>query len=316
MPRNSARVDVSIIIPIYQRAEMLPLAVRSCVEASQGVSFEVIVVDDGSPVPVESIFDFGNVRLMRLDKNSGSSVARNCGILNAVGRYLKFLDSDDVLLAGSLRHEVTIADKEGCDIVVSGWRNAQLEACGQYRVFSRYPAPIFRSLLDDLLAGHAVPTSAALYRHSSVSSVRWDPELSKLNDWDYFVQCALVSSSIATNPGDVYEWRNHSGDRITTSSSIERGIADFYATLDKLIAAIEARGELTDARRRRAAQYLYKELRRLFRLDKLGARARLREIMKLDPRFVPVDEEDSALFRIMGRLGMLRIGLELYGVFR
>ena len=59
-----------------------------------------------------------------------------------------------------------------------------------------YEAPVFHEIADDVLAGQAVPTSAALYARRS--DWRWDPALRKLDDWDYFCQAALGAKRIVT----------------------------------------------------------------------------------------------------------------------
>jgi glycosyltransferase involved in cell wall biosynthesis len=307
-------VDVSVVVPAHNRQTLLDEALASVAAAAVRVSVEVIVVDDGSRIPLTVRQDASRVRCVRLDVNQGSSVARNVGIDLAVGRYLKFLDSDDVLAMGSLDTEVELADRSQADIVASGWRNTEMLPDGGTVVQAIWQAPAFSEvLLDDLLAGHAVPTSAALYRTAVVREVRWDPRLSKLNDWGYFVRATLASTRVHRNPAVAYDMRSHQGERITTSSSIEKGVSDFYTILDELVDAIAARGQLTAPRRRRAAQYLYKELRRLYRFDARQARRRLAVIRDLDPHFVPRDEEVSRLFRLVGRVGLLRPALEVYG---
>jgi hypothetical protein len=144
--------------------------------------------------------------------------------------------------------------------------------------------------------------------------VRWDPRLSKLYDWDYFVRAALSSRKIETLPHVAYDWCSHPGERITTSSSTARAVSEFYAILEKMISGLDARGCLTQARRRRAAQYLYKELRRRWVIDPAAGQATLQRIHELDPDFVPLHEERVMIFRLAARLGLLGLALKAYGV--
>ena len=83
--------------------------------------------------------------------------------------------------------------------------------------------------------------------------------------------------------------------------------------LNKLIDSLDSVGQLTEARKRRAAQYLYKELRGLYRFDRHHGRTELRRILSLDPDFVPMDEEHSVLFRAFGQASLLSPALEAYG---
>ena len=93
--------EVSVIIPTYNRAKMVCECIAS-VLAQEGVSMEVIVVDDCSPDETgKLIYDrFGNderVRCLRNDKNSFQAVSRNRGTKASKGEYLFFLDDDNLL---------------------------------------------------------------------------------------------------------------------------------------------------------------------------------------------------------------------------
>lgn len=310
------RIDVSIIIPTYGRQTLLCEAIESCVTQATETALEIIVVDDGSPDSIEPVVRNLPVRFHRLDVNQGSSAARNVGISMARGRYLKFLDSDDVLLAGSLAAEVALADARNADIVICGWRNVDLYPDGSSLVTSTGIAPVFKNIADGLLAGFGVPTSAALYRRETVGGIRWDASLSKLNDWDYLVRAALASRSIESSSSIAYDWRSHAGERITTSASTLKAVKEFYQILETLIAALEDQGVFNQSRRQRAAQYLYKELRRLYRCDPKAGKAMLARIRQLDANFVPMDEEHSIIFRWAGRLGLLPTALAMQSLLR
>ena len=309
-------VLVSVVIPAYGRAAMLGEAIASCFESARSLSLEVIVVDDASPVPLESVAQSHGARYIRMDRNGGSSVARNVGIAHAQGLAIKFLDSDDVLLPGTLRAEAALMLSSGADIVVAGWQDVLLRADSPSTIVARAGAPVFESIKDDLLRGHAVPTGAAMYRRSAIRDGAWDANLSKLNDWDFFVQAALNASKIATADHTSYSWRQHPGERITTRSSMLANAREFYAILDKLISHLESRSELSAPRRRRAAQYLYKELRVLYRYAPAAGRDRLKRIYNLAPSFVPTEEESSRLFTLAGRAHLLETALEMYGFGR
>jgi glycosyltransferase involved in cell wall biosynthesis len=90
---------VSVIIPTFNRAHLLPRAIRSVLDQSHR-TLEVLVVDDGSTDNTREVAaDFarcdGRVRYLYQD-NRGVSGARNTGLYAAGGDYLAFLDSDDV----------------------------------------------------------------------------------------------------------------------------------------------------------------------------------------------------------------------------
>ncbi len=89
----------SIIIPTYNRADLLPTAIKS-VLAQSYQNWELVVVDDGSTdntAIVVSNFKDERVRYI-YQTNAERSAARNTGIDHALGRYICFLDSDDYYL--------------------------------------------------------------------------------------------------------------------------------------------------------------------------------------------------------------------------
>jgi glycosyltransferase involved in cell wall biosynthesis len=90
-------VDVSVVIPLYNKARYIRDTLHSVVNQSFR-DIEIIVVDDGSTdggdAVVEGVGD-DRIRLIR-QSNSGVSVARNTGINSARGGYVFFLDADDL----------------------------------------------------------------------------------------------------------------------------------------------------------------------------------------------------------------------------
>lgn len=87
---------ISIIIPTYNRPQLLPRAVKSALEQTVD-DLEVVVVDDASAEPV-NLPEHPRLKIVRLSVNSGIATARNAGALAARGRWLAYLDDDDQLL--------------------------------------------------------------------------------------------------------------------------------------------------------------------------------------------------------------------------
>lgn len=100
---------VSVIVPCYNRAELVKEAVRSVAEP--GLSLEILVVDDGSTEDVEgAVAGLGSVvRYLRTD-HGGAAHARNAGMRAARGAYVAFLDSDDLYLPGKLALQVAFME--------------------------------------------------------------------------------------------------------------------------------------------------------------------------------------------------------------
>jgi len=103
---------VSVVVPTYNRLPMLKEAVDS-VLAQNFEDFELIVVDDGSTdgTANEIVKYGGRVKLLQHKENRGVSASRNTGITHAKGKYIAFLDSDDLWVKGKLKIQTTFLDE-------------------------------------------------------------------------------------------------------------------------------------------------------------------------------------------------------------
>jgi glycosyltransferase involved in cell wall biosynthesis len=103
---------VSIIIPVYNAEMYISGAVESAL-SQEYPDKEIIAVDDGSHDGTQDVLrpyrENGDIRYIR-QSNSGPSTARNTGISLANGRYITFLDADDLLAPGYLQTVTTFLD--------------------------------------------------------------------------------------------------------------------------------------------------------------------------------------------------------------
>ena len=107
----------TVVIPVYNRASLVIAAVRS-VLAQTFQSFEVVVVDDGSTDDARSAIlaiQDPRIRFFR-QENRGASAARNKGIDEAIGKYIAFLDSDDLFLPDHLETMAALLESSDATI--------------------------------------------------------------------------------------------------------------------------------------------------------------------------------------------------------
>ncbi len=95
----------SVIIPTYNRGHLINHAIESILE--QGYeTIEIIVIDDGSTDNTKEIVKkYGTKGTYQYQHNQGTSAARNEGVKIASGKYISFLDSDDLFLPGKMERE-------------------------------------------------------------------------------------------------------------------------------------------------------------------------------------------------------------------
>jgi glycosyltransferase involved in cell wall biosynthesis len=139
---------VSVVIPVYNGERFLAQAIES-VLGQTWREVEVIVVDDGSGDHSGEIARrFAPVRCLRQD-NAGQAAARNRGAAAATGRFLAFLDADDLWLEDKLERQLAAFRAAPELAVVFGWAEEFLEA-GQPqggRPLRRLPAQLPSAML-------------------------------------------------------------------------------------------------------------------------------------------------------------------------
>jgi glycosyltransferase involved in cell wall biosynthesis len=105
MTDHKFTVDVSVVIPTFRREQLVPEAIRSALSQT-GVTLEVIVVDDSGVASAREVvrtIEDPRLRYIARAKPGGNpAVPRNDGAAQASGRYVHFLDDDDLLEPGAL----------------------------------------------------------------------------------------------------------------------------------------------------------------------------------------------------------------------
>ncbi|HQD92872.1 MAG TPA: glycosyltransferase family 2 protein [Bacilli bacterium] len=95
---NTKEVLVSVITPAYNSEEYIGETIKSVLSQTHE-NWEMIIVDDCSKDNTEVVvkkFDDPRIKYFRLEENSGAAVARNIALEKAKGKYIAFLDSDDL----------------------------------------------------------------------------------------------------------------------------------------------------------------------------------------------------------------------------
>jgi teichuronic acid biosynthesis glycosyltransferase TuaG len=111
---------VSVIIPVYNSEKHIKKTIESVLNQTYK-SFEIILVDDCSSDNSEHIINIflrehKNITYFRLKQNSGAAVARNKALELANGRYIAFLDSDDLWYTNKLEKQLKLMKKKDAAI--------------------------------------------------------------------------------------------------------------------------------------------------------------------------------------------------------
>jgi glycosyltransferase involved in cell wall biosynthesis len=210
---------VSLIMPVWRpRPEWLAQAVESAL-GQRGCRIELVLVDDGSPEPVEGLLSWvrdERLRIIRIE-HGGVSRARNAGIVASTGSRLRFIDCDDVLdLDSTARLLRLMGDDE--DVIAYGATilcDAALRPQGKIASLLEGRAVIACLLNQDF----TVMLQAMLFsRHIVQAAGDWDPAMKVCEDWD-FVLRALEHTRVRGEDMTALYYRRHA-DAAASNSDV------------------------------------------------------------------------------------------------
>ncbi len=177
---------VSIITPMYKGAAFVGETIES-VQAQGYKNWEMIIVDDCSPdngagiAEVKKYTSDPRVKLIESKKNRGSSGARNIALAEAKGRYIAFLDSDDIWHPDFLENQLRFMHEKDAPLVFSSYRrideNTKEELLRPFIVPEKVS---YRSLLKTC----PIFPSTALYDTKKTPKIFFNEDLGSMRD-DY-----------------------------------------------------------------------------------------------------------------------------------
>ena len=185
-------IKVSVIIPTYNRGNLIYKSIKSVLNQTYK-NLEIIVVDDGSTdntkEEIEKIVD-EKIRYIKLLKNSGASNARNIGIKESTGKYLTFVDSDDILYPNKIEIQVkNMINKNSnldfCKINVINNSSYSYFIPNIWQENSILEGNIFNELIS---RGNFISTQAILVRKKFMLNYLFDPEMPRLQDYDVILR--------------------------------------------------------------------------------------------------------------------------------
>lgn len=211
-----------MVVPTRDRSDVLALTLASVVR-QRDVDVEVIVVDDASvdrtSGTVASVAD-PRVRLVRQERQGGVSAARNRGIAEARGRWIAFLDDDDLWAPEKLVRQLRAADETGRGWVYAGDVNVD----ARLRVLTGSPPPTPDQVMEGLRRYNPVPTggSNVVVRADVLADAGvFDPTLRRTEDWDMWIRLARRGPP-AWVPRPLVAYRFHPSNVLPETASIVR----------------------------------------------------------------------------------------------
>jgi len=207
---------VSIITPLYNSEKFIGATIESVLAQSYS-NWEMIVVDDvssdnGVSVTEEYRKKDERIRLFQLEENSGPAIARNRAIEEAKGRYIAFLDADDLWRPQKLERQLSFMIEK--DAVLSFTSYARVdEQSAELIDLIRAPSTVD---YQELLKQNTIGCLTAIYDTEKIGKV-YMPEILKRQDFALWLKI-LKSAPVAYGLDEVLaEYRVRCADSVSSN---------------------------------------------------------------------------------------------------
>jgi glycosyltransferase involved in cell wall biosynthesis len=216
---------VSVIIPTYNRADMVGDAIQSVLDQTYS-DWELIVVDDGSTDNTgDVVARYEDERIRHIHQaNRKLPGARNTGIRAAHGELIAFLDSDDLFLPRKLAQQVAFLDAHPEVGLVAG---GHVEVDRQLRLL-REVAPWHSQtglgLADWLYSCPFVPSAVLVQRAWPEKVGLFDETMRYVEDWDLWLRLAAAGCQMAWLHDLVCAYRFHGSNMVRDVRPMQAGI--------------------------------------------------------------------------------------------
>ncbi|MER7762693.1 CDP-glycerol glycerophosphotransferase family protein [Streptomyces sp. NPDC097619] len=266
--------DVSVVVIVYNDAARLPTAVQSVLDQTLD-SAEVVIVDDCSK---DRSFEVakeleaahpGRVRAYQLPENSGAGgEPRNVGIGHARGRYVMFLDSDDVLEVNACRNMLEAAERTGADLVSGLCVRIHKDTRNQKR--DEWYSWLYRttrtldsvSELPDLFVWDTLSTNKCYRRDFLLENNLLFPKGMLYEDLMFIAEAYLAAKKITLIPNQVYFWHVHEKAKVKSVTNRRHEMSNYIHRLEihrRIDALLEQHG-LTGMRQDKDVKFLKHDL--------------------------------------------------------
>jgi teichuronic acid biosynthesis glycosyltransferase TuaG len=228
---------VSIVTPAYKAEQVVAETIRS-VQMQTYPHWEMLVVEDGSPdSTADVVAGFAaadpRVRLIR-QTNAGPAVARQKALDHARGRYIAFLDSDDLWLPDKLEHQLAFMVRERASFTYTAFRRIQADGSGLGHLIEVPAQMTYRRLLGNT----AVATSTVVIDRAATGKFR----MTKTYYDDFVLWLEILKRghvAYGLNE-DLMRYRVMGGSVSRNKSKSARMVWQTYREIEKLAAPVAA----------------------------------------------------------------------------
>ncbi|HLH44199.1 MAG TPA: glycosyltransferase family A protein [Bryobacteraceae bacterium] len=245
---------MSAIIPAYNAAGYIREALDS-IFAQSFPDFEAIVVNDGSPDggALESVLaSYSDTRLRYLRKtNGGLSSARNAGIAAARGKWVAFLDADDIWLPNYLNSQLVLLGREpdAAAAFPDGFIFGDTPLSGK-RLSAIPGHQLGPVTLTDVVMGRSNLNYCCTVKRASIERIGgFDESLKRTEDHDLYLRLLLAGERILVNPEPLFRYRRRNDSLSADGVAMARAALEVFEKLDSQFARHPGLSRLVQDRR-------------------------------------------------------------------
>lgn len=232
-------IDVSVIIPTHNRILMLEEALASVFSQEFDGVFEIIVVDDNSQDGTSEIVatKYPEVYLISLEQNLGHGAARNRAIKLAKGKYIAFLDSDDLWKPDYLKLQIASLKSQERSLAISGLEIWHIPSDRRYCLaqkpdLNKYMSPIHQLLI--VSKGFVNTPSSVIFPQYVFDEVGMFEENFRFGvDIDLYLRCLGADFTMTFTESPVAIKRNGIPDQLTNPKNLKAREKSVFARIDK-----------------------------------------------------------------------------------
>lgn len=285
---------ISIILPTYNRADLIPRAIQS-VLAQTFPHFELVIIDDGSTDETEKVVSqFSDSRIRYFwQENQERSIARNHGLALSQGKLISFLDSDDEFLPGKLEAQVNILNNSPAVGITIGGRilvDSSGNTISSIHPWGSYSEDTLSSSLKPwLLSGPACIGSELVRREWLEKIGGFDTDLKMIEDVDLWFRLMKNGCKMKWTKIDVLKQYFHP---LSSSNNIQRALEYYLLFIQKAYRDpnLATKSETT-LERAQAEVYLHFAIRQFAAENFKAGCSSLVYAVQLAPSFTSKDQE-------------------------
>jgi glycosyltransferase involved in cell wall biosynthesis len=259
---------VSIIIPVYNRIDLLKLTLESVVNCDD-VEKDIVIIDDGSQEDIKSMllaeFPTLNYNYKKI-RNQGGAVARNEGLKLAKSEYISFLDSDDLVESNFFSERIKMLDLNvDLDAVYGPWDHVtakstlkNIEIIPRFNSYPIYDLGNEIRIIRNLLGGWYINQCSIMWRKSFFQKLNgYNPKLRINQDVDLVFRALMkgVRLSGANLPRTLY--REHDQMRVGRYEGDEFKLMQILNLRKYFIDELEKRQLFTSDLKEELAYFLF-----------------------------------------------------------